>query len=115
MSSASIFSRIEDTLMRYLRKFAKLTMIYSIDQGFDIFEVDEHRIAQAVLRALLRFYAYTQTVENRAVSLFNAIGKGVVALQASLEDAVSFASLYMNILFVVSILLMVIFAWSFKP
>ena len=115
MSSASIFSRIEDILMRYLRKFAKFTMIYSIGQGFDIFEVDEHRIALAILRALLRLYAYTQTVENSVIRFFNAVGKRVVALQASLEDAVSFASLYMNILFVVSILLMVILAWSFKP
>ncbi len=138
MSTASILSRIEDTLMRYLRKLTpftrKLMLLYTSGQQF---EQTERGFVRTILRfagniygfsqraergfvrtipgVAGRIYGFSEVLERRALEFFRTLAKKVLALQASLEDAVSFSSLYMNLLFVVAVLLMVVVAWSFKP
>ena len=116
MSTASVLSRVEDVLMKYLRKLTpfarKLMLLYTSGQQF---EQAERGIVHTILGFAGRLYGFSQVAESRALKLFRALARKVIALQASLEDAVSFASLYMNLLFVVAVLLMVIAAWSFKP
>ena len=115
LSSASILSRIEDALMKYLRKLTpfvkKLIMAYSSGQQF---EKTERVFVSRILGIAGRAYGASHRLEKNSILMYRAFARKMIALQASLEDAVSFSSLYMNILFVVAVLLMVIAAWSFK-
>lgn len=115
MSSAraSLVSRIEDYLLRVLRRLApgvdKLMMVYVAGQSF---ESVERELTKKVTLGTLKAYRLFGGIETRAVSFYRRFTSALASLQSSLEDIVSFSSSYMSLLFVVSMLAVVVTAWT---
>lgn len=136
LSKASILSRIEDTLIKYTNKLSpilrKIVLTYTYGQNFDRAKVKatdrykeivigiiaavakegEVKITDKILGLASKLYTFSHNVEVRILATYRAFAKKAMSIQASLEDAVSLSSLYMNFLFVVSVLLMVVIAWG---
>ncbi len=131
---ASLVSRIEDYLLRALRKLtpglSKLMMVYVAEpnteniereilkrfalctvKAYMFFESLEDKISALpqVARRVPRCYSST---ESKVLSLYKTFIRGLASIQASLEDIVSFSSSYMSLLFIVSMLCMVVTAWT---
>ncbi len=117
MSSAraTLVSRVEDYLLRVLRRIApgldKLMMVYVAGQSF---ESVEREVTKRVALGTLRIYRAFGGIEGRAVALYRSFTRALASIQASLEDIVSFSSSYMSLLFVVSMLAVVVTAWTLR-
>ncbi|MEO3993075.1 MAG: hypothetical protein QN229_02025 [Desulfurococcaceae archaeon TW002] len=132
--SASIMSRLSDILRKYLKKLApsavKMSFYYDIGQEFErrersfayyvldaasrlyrIFSVGEaslYRYYKEFTKDLYRIFSVGETSLYRYYKEFT---KDLIDLTSFVEDALSFTSLYMNLLVVFTMLFMVFLAW----
>ena len=109
---ASIISRLEDYLVRLLRKLSpsferKLMMLYLSSGGSRI----EERAARSIIFGGIRVYRAFSSLEPAIVNVYRSLVRGLSSIQASLEDIVSFASSYMSLLFVISLVSVVVVSW----
>lgn len=110
--SASIMSRLSDILRKYLKKLApsavKMSFYYDVGQEF---ERGERSFAYHILDAASRMYKIFSVGESSLYRYYKAFAKDLIDLTSFVEDALSFTSLYMNLLVVFTMLFMVFLAW----
>ncbi|MEM0296770.1 MAG: hypothetical protein QXS42_05135 [Zestosphaera sp.] len=110
--SASIMARLEDLIRKYLRRLipssVKMSFYYDIGQNF---EGGERTLAYYVLDAASRLYKMFSVSERSLYKHYTTFVKDLINVTSAVEDALSFTSLYMNLLVVFAMLLMVFWAW----
>ncbi len=111
--AASIMTRFEDLMRKYLRKLAplmsKVGLSYDIGQNF---EKTEKSFIYSLLNFVSKLNAKFYLSEKGFYKRYRFLVNSLLSLQAQLEDALSFSSLYMNLLLVFALVLMVVWAWT---
>jgi len=132
--SASVMSRLSDILRKYLRRLVpsavKMSFYYDVGQSFEGREESFTRRLldlasraytvfsreESFTRRLLDLASRAHTVfsfgESKLYKYYKAFVKDLIDLTSAIEDALSFTSLYMNLLVVFAMLLMVFLAWK---
>lgn len=110
--SASVMARFEDLIRKYLKKIVpssiKMSLYYDIGQNF---ESGRESFAYYVLDFAGRLYKLFNMSERSLYRYYTSFVKELVNITSAVEDALSFTSLYMNLLVVFAMLLMVFWAW----
>ncbi|MGC8974709.1 MAG: hypothetical protein ACP5KB_00755 [Thermoprotei archaeon] len=110
--SASVMNRLSDILRKYLRKLipsaVKMSFYYDVGQSF---EKSEESLAHHLLDLASRIYEIFNVSESLLYEYYKSFIKDLIDLSSAIEDALSFTSLYMNLLVVFAMLLMVFLAW----
>jgi hypothetical protein len=111
--SASVMSRLSDILRKYLRRLVpsavKMSFYYDVGQSF---EGREESLTRRLLDLASRAYTFFSFGESKLYKYYKAFVKDLIDLTSAIEDALSFTSLYMNLLVVFAMLLMVFLAWK---
>ncbi len=110
--SASVMGRFGDLLRKYLRRLpsvTKLVLYYDVGQSF---ERGEKSFASYVLELASRLNKTFTTSEGDLYKYYKSFAKDLLDLTSAVEDALSFTSLYMNLLVIFALLLMVFWAWT---
>lgn len=111
--AASIMTRFEDLMRKYLRKLAplmsKVGLSYDVGQSF---ERTERGFVSRLLNFVGELNAKFYFGERGLYRYYRSLVRSLLSLQVELEDALSFSSLYMNLLLVFALVLMVVWAWT---
>jgi len=133
--AASIMTRFEDLMRKYLRKLAplmsKVGLSYDVGQSFERtergfasrllnfvgklnakFYFGERDLYRYYLYIFQAFYTFFMKGERGLYRCYRSLVRSLLSLQVELEDALSFSSLYMNLLLVFALVLMVVWAWT---
>ena len=110
--SASVMSRLSDLLRKHLRKLVpsavKMSFYYDVGQSF---ERGEESFTHSLLDLASRIYEIFSKGEETLYKHYKAFVRDLIDLNSVIENALSFTSLYMNLLVVFAMLLMVFLAW----
>lgn len=110
--SASVISRLSDMLRKYLKRLVpsavKMSFYYDVGQNF---ERGEKTFTQRLLDSASYVYKIFSVSESSLYKYYKTFAKDLIDLTSAIEDALSFTSLYMNLLVVFAMLLMVFLAW----
>ncbi|MEM0025563.1 MAG: hypothetical protein QXV93_04780 [Zestosphaera sp.] len=111
--SASVIGRFSDILRKYLRRLVpsavKMSFYYDVGQNF---ERGEKSFTHLLLDSASYVYKVFSVSEGLLYKHYKMFAKDLIDLTSAIEDALSFTSLYMNLLVVFAMLLMVFLAWK---
>ena len=136
---ATVIARLEDAIRRYLEKsliyMRKMGLYYDIGQSIEsadgsvehrlfkllrffgiVSERLETRIIEIIDNFILKFFGIvSERLETRIIEIANNFILKMLSLQSTLEDALSFSSLYANMLIILAFIFSVIVAWMQQP